>query len=150
MAERYWIGVVSREHVRRGVAGGFAQLGHGKASPLRRLQPGDWLIYYSPRTALEAGEPLQAFTAIGRVGDDEVFQVDMGGGFRPWRRRVDYRPCTEAPIRPLLPELAFVPDQTRWGYVFRRGLIEIAAGDFNRIARAMGAGAVVDGSRRHD
>ena len=29
---RYWIGVASRDHVARGVAGGFCQLGHGKAS----------------------------------------------------------------------------------------------------------------------
>ena len=26
----YWIAVASREHVRRGVAGGFAQVCHGK------------------------------------------------------------------------------------------------------------------------
>jgi len=26
----YWIGVVSRSHVLRGVAGGFAQMNHGK------------------------------------------------------------------------------------------------------------------------
>ena len=70
---RYWIGVVSRAHVRRGVEDGFAQLGHGKDAPLRRLSRGDWLIYYSPRTAHPDGEPLQAFTAIGRVEDDDVF-----------------------------------------------------------------------------
>jgi hypothetical protein len=34
---RHWIGVVSRQHVLRGVAGGFAQLGHGTAAPLRRM-----------------------------------------------------------------------------------------------------------------
>jgi hypothetical protein len=31
-----WLGVVSYAHVRTGVAGGFAQLCHGKAQPLRR------------------------------------------------------------------------------------------------------------------
>ena len=45
---RYWLGVVSRAHVERGVAGGFAQLCHGRAAPLARMQTGDWLIYYSP------------------------------------------------------------------------------------------------------
>ena len=34
MNRRYWIGVACREHVGRGVAGGFAQLCHGKAAPL--------------------------------------------------------------------------------------------------------------------
>ena len=30
----YWIGVASKDHVDHGVAGGFAQLNHGKAGPL--------------------------------------------------------------------------------------------------------------------
>ena len=38
---RAWIAIASAEHVRRGVAGGFAQVCHGKAAPLRRLAPGD-------------------------------------------------------------------------------------------------------------
>lgn len=44
----YWIGVASAEHVRRGRAEGFMQLGHGKEAPLRRLRPGDGIVYYSP------------------------------------------------------------------------------------------------------
>lgn len=64
---RYWIGVASHAHVRRGVEGGFAQLNHGKASPLQRMAAGDWLIYYSPREQREGGAPVQAFTAIGQV-----------------------------------------------------------------------------------
>ena len=46
MTTRFWIGVASREHVRLGVAGGFSQLCHGKAHPLKRMAVGDWLIYY--------------------------------------------------------------------------------------------------------
>jgi hypothetical protein len=135
---RYWIGVVSRSHVRRGVEGGFAQLGHGKEAPLRRLRPGDWLIYYSPRTELDGGEPLQAFTATGRVVDGPVYQVQMDSGFAPFRRDVAYLPCNEAPIAPLLDRLSFIPDKRRWGFPFRRGLIEIPASDFAVIAEAMG------------
>lgn len=45
---RYWIGVASREHVHRGVKGGFAQVCHGKPGPLERMAEGDWIIYYSP------------------------------------------------------------------------------------------------------
>jgi hypothetical protein len=33
----YWVGVVSKEHVDIGVAGGFAQVNHGKAGPLERM-----------------------------------------------------------------------------------------------------------------
>ena len=66
-----WVSTISRDHVQRGVEGGFTQAGHGKASGLRRLGVGDWLAFYSPKTSLREGEPLQAFTAIGRVADDE-------------------------------------------------------------------------------
>ncbi|MBD0291169.1 MAG: EVE domain-containing protein [Thermoleophilia bacterium] len=134
---RYWIGVVSQAHVLRGVAGGFAQLGHGKEAPLRRLAAGDWLVYYSPRRKHPDGEPLQAFTAIGEVEDDDVFQVESDGSFRPWRRRVRYLPCREARAAELLPELEIVPDPKRWGMVVRRGLVEIGRPDFELIARAM-------------
>lgn len=46
---KYWIGTVSKEHVLRGVAGGFCQVCHGKAAPLNRMQRGDWLLYYTAR-----------------------------------------------------------------------------------------------------
>jgi hypothetical protein len=134
---RYWIGVVSRQHVLRGVAGGFAQIGHGKAAPLRRMAVGDWLIYYSPVETLDDAVPCRRFTAIGRVRGAEVYQVDIGGGFLPFRRDVEYRPSTEAPIAPLIETLDFIPDKKRWGFPFRRGILAIGAADFARIAAAM-------------
>ena len=42
----YWIGVASRDHVRTGVTGGFCQFGHGKQQPVKRLAPGDLIVYY--------------------------------------------------------------------------------------------------------
>jgi predicted RNA-binding protein len=136
-ARRFWIGVASRDHVRRGVEGGFAQLGHGKATPLRRVHPGDWLIYYSPGTRRDGGDPVQAFTGIGEVEGDEVFQADVGGGVAPWRRRIAFRSCREVPIRPLIQRLSFIHDKQRWSYVFRRGLVEIPRADFVLIAAEM-------------
>ena len=35
---KYWIAVASAEHVRRGNQGGFMQVNHGKAAPLRTAQ----------------------------------------------------------------------------------------------------------------
>lgn len=136
-----WVNTISRDHVRLGVAGGFTQAGHGKASGLRRLSAGDWIVFYSPKASLRDGESLQAFTAIGRVSDDELYQVEMAPGFVPWRRNVEFLPCVEAPIRPMLDELIFIKDKQRWGYVFRFGLFEISSGDFEVIRRAMSAGA---------
>ena len=65
---RYWIGVASRDHVARGVAGGFCQLCHGKAQPLQRMSAGDWIIYYSPKEEFDGNTPCQRFTAIGEIG----------------------------------------------------------------------------------
>jgi EVE domain len=72
---KYWINVVSRNHVMRGVDGGFTQANHGKPHMLKKLGAGDWIVFYSPKTAFDGGKPLQAFTAIGLVKDDELYQV---------------------------------------------------------------------------
>ena len=44
--QNYWIGVASADHVARGRADGFMQVCHGKAAPLRRIKPGDGVVYY--------------------------------------------------------------------------------------------------------
>ena len=44
---KFWIGTVSKEHVMKGVAGGFCQVCHGKQAPLNRMKKGDFLIYYN-------------------------------------------------------------------------------------------------------
>jgi hypothetical protein len=135
-----WVNTISRDHVRAGVAGGFTQAGHGKASGLKRLSAGDGLVFYSPKTSLNDGAPLKAFTAIGRVADDELYQVEMSPGFMPWRRNVKFAACIETPIAPLIDRLSFIRDKRRWGYAFRFGLFEIPCGDFQIIRDAMEAG----------
>jgi EVE domain len=136
---RYWVNTVSRSHVRIGVSGGFTQADHGKADRLRRLERGDLLVFYSPRTEFKGGEPLQAFTALGRIADDEPFQAEMSPSFHPWRRKVEFVDCVETAIQPLLGDLSFIKDKTRWGFPFRRGLFTIDEADFMRIASAMKA-----------
>ncbi len=117
--------------------GGFTQANHGKPHMLKRLKQGDWIVFYSPKTKYEDGEPLQAFTAIGQVKDDELYQVEMSEGFVPWRRNVDFKECQETPIRPLIDELSFIQDKQRWGYKFRFGMFEIPEEDFELIKSAM-------------
>jgi len=135
---KYWVNTISREHVLRGVEGGFTQANHGRAEGLRRLARGDAIVFYSPRTSYPDGDPLQAFTAVGRVEDDAPYQAEMTPTFHPWRRRVAFVECREAPIQPLLEELGFIPDKRRWGFPFRRGLFEIGEADFRAIVAAMG------------
>jgi DNA-binding MarR family transcriptional regulator/predicted RNA-binding protein len=135
--QTYWVSTISRDHVRQGVEGGFTQTGHGKASGLKRLKADDWLIFYSPKTSLQDGEPVQAFTAIGRVLDEDLYQVEQAPGFTPWRRNIEFVKGTEAPIRPLIDQLSFIKDKRRWGYMFRVGLFKIPQQDFAVISRAM-------------
>ena len=137
MTTRFWIGVASREHVRLGVAGGFSQLCHGKAHPLKRMAVGDWLIYYSPKERFEANAPCQKFTAIGKVIGEDVYSYEMFPGFVPYRRNIDFLESADALIHPLLSHLAFIKDKSRWGYAFRFGHLEIPREDFEIISMGM-------------
>lgn len=134
-----WIAVASAEHVRRGRGQGFMQVCHGKASPLRRIRAGDRVVYYSPTTIFRGRDRLQAFTAIGIVRDGEPYQYDMGGGFRPFRRDVEWLAGREAAIQPLLPLLDFSAGARNWGYQLRFGLFAISEHDLRIIADAMEA-----------
>jgi hypothetical protein len=136
---RYWINTVARDHLQNGIDGGFTQAQHGKATGLRRLSRGDLIAFYAPRTVFRGGEPLQRFLAIAKVTDDAPYQVEMSPDFHPWRRNVRFLPCRDADAASLVPGLTFIRDKRRWGFPFRRGLFEIDAADFHRIAAAMDA-----------
>ena len=116
---------------------GSRRLDTARPLGLKRLNARDWLVFYSPKTSLDGGERLQAFTAIGRVADDELYQAEMAPGFVPWRRNVKFVDCVETPIGPLIDSLSFIDDKNRWGYMFRLGLFEIPKRDFELIKRAM-------------
>jgi hypothetical protein len=130
-----WLGVVSRSHVWRGVEGGFAQVCHGKVQPLRKMKKGDIFVYYSPTVEMH-GAPLKAFTALGEIQDDEVFEFDMGEGFVPFRRRVRYAVAQEVPLEKLREDLDLC-SPPNWGIVLRRGLIPLTEKDIRLIASAM-------------
>jgi len=131
-----WLGVVSAEHVARGVELGIAQIGHGKRAGLARMKAGDRLVYYSAQQRL--GEParLRSFTALGTIADEVIWQAEEGS-FRPFRRRVDYdrhaRPVALAQLTMRL-ELTAAPN---WGYQLRRGLVPLTEPDFDVIACAL-------------
>ena len=85
---------------------------------------------------------MQAFTSIGFVKDERIYQADMGGGFQPYRRDVSYVDASEASILPLLDTLELTCGKRNWGYPFRMGLVEITARDFAMISAAMNAAAL--------
>lgn len=140
-----WIAVASAEHVWVGRDAGFMQVCHGKAAPLRRVKPGDRIVYYSPTLEFRSKNKLQAFTAIGVVKIGDPYQFDMGGGFCPFRRNVLWLPAQEVPIQPLLGVLEFSAGIRNWGYQFRFGVFPISDHDMQIIATAMGIGFPGDG-----
>jgi hypothetical protein len=93
---RNWIAVASAQHVGRGREGGFIQVCHGKGGPLRHLRAGDGIVYYSPTVSFGGADRLQAFTGIGFVRDERIYQVEMCEGFRPFRRDLNYVDASEA------------------------------------------------------
>lgn len=133
----YWIAVASREHVKRGVVGGFCQVCHGKAGPLKQMAADDWIIYYSPTEQFGEKMPCRRFTAIGRVQPREPYQFRMSSEFIPWRRDIVFIAAKEASIKPLIDNLEFIRDKQRWGFPFRRGCFSISQIDFQLIASSM-------------
>ena len=53
MRPKFWVGVASKEHVENGVKLGIGQFCHGKIGPAKRLQKGDFVIYYSSKVSME-------------------------------------------------------------------------------------------------
>jgi hypothetical protein len=129
---KYWILVASKNHVLQGIAGNFAQTCHGKAHPLRRMQVGDGLIYYSPKIQYGETTPYQRFMAIGHVVGESVYQIDALN-----RREVNYLPCRDVPVAPLIERLSFIKDKARWGTVFRYDILHVPVEDFKIIASLM-------------
>ena len=54
-----------------------------------------------------------------------------------FRRSVEFYPCSEVQIEPLIPLLSFIANKRSWGYVFKFGLIQIPRQDFLAIASRM-------------
>jgi len=101
------------------------------------MSAGDWVICYSPKQSYAGNEPLQAFTAIGQVAGNEVYQHKMSEDFVPYRRNIKYYDCQETPIAPMIGQLNFIKNKSSWGYQFRFGFFEIPEEDFELIKTKM-------------
>ncbi len=133
-----WIGVAAGAHVRVAVTGGFAMFSHGRHDAVKKVQPGDWVTYYSPREGMKDGAELRAFTAIGHVLPGEPAEREMMPGMPGWYRRMAWLDAEAADIYPLLDTLSFVTDRQHWGMYFRKSLFKVGNRDFALIATAMG------------
>ncbi len=136
-ALKYWVTAVSKEHSIKGVSGGFIQVCQGKQAPLKRMKKGDFIVIYSSKLTMEGKEKCQAFTEVGQVVGDEVYQVEMTANFKPFRRNIRFFECAEMSILPLIDKLEFISNKKLWGYPFRFGFFEINKNDFNLITSKM-------------
>ena len=130
---KYWINTISKDHVMVGKESGFVQAGHGKKASIEKLQADDYMIFYSPKTSLKNGKPVQAFTAVAKIIERDVYQVVVNESFKPYRRDAKYELCREVSIRPLIERLEFITNKQHWGLRFRSGLFEINRHDFELI-----------------
>ncbi len=134
---KYWIIVASKEHVKSGVHGGFAQACHGKATPLKKMKKGDYVIYYSSKTYFNKNEKCQEFTAIGKVKNDIVYAFQMSPEFCPFRIDIEFFKAKDISILPLINDLDFIQNKQKWGYPFRWGTLQINEHDFKLISNLM-------------
>jgi len=137
IAQKYWIIVASKDHVKTGIAEGIAQACHGKATPLKRMKKGDYVIYYSAKQTLEKPDKCQEFTALGKVLDNEIYQFQVSEDFYPSRRKIEFSQCKDISILPLINDLQFIQNKKSWGYPFRFGFFEINQHDFELISSQM-------------
>lgn len=134
---KYWIVVVSKDHLEIGKKLGIVQANHGKAAPMKRMKPGDFIVFYSPKVSYSGKESLKKFTAIAKVKEGDIYQGDMGDGFVPYRRDVEYLESKEVDIHGLIDALDFIQNKKSWGFKFRFGFFEISEKDFETISKSM-------------
>jgi hypothetical protein len=98
------------DHVEAAANGGLTQADHGARTRLGRPQPGDEMIFYSPRTSLQNGTPVQPFTARATITGDKPYQVISSDDFQPWRLAATFHPSTPVDAKPLADQLSFIQD----------------------------------------
>lgn len=87
------------------------------------MSEGDFLLYYSPKTSRSGSKKLQAFTAAGKMLDDDIFTHFENENFQPDRRKVFYY----QPVRPC--PIEYVREHPEWkNYAtqLRYGLFEVS------------------------
>ena len=134
---RYFLCAASLDHAKDAMEREICFLGTSEAIAAD-ADEGDGVVIYTPTTEYKSGDPVQQFTAIGRIEGDEIVCDPIPSG-ELFARRVSYRVSAKrADVRPLLNTLEFVKDAKNWGVYFRNPKREIPEADWCRIAEAMG------------
>lgn len=59
-------------------------------------------LFITPKINFKESSPHQKFTAIGKIIDEDVYQVNKGNDFVPFRRNIEFSPTIETPVKPLV------------------------------------------------
>lgn len=135
----YWVGVVSKDHVEKGKLLEICQFCHGKSWPLKKISNGDYIIYYSPKKALNSTVPYKKFTAIAYIEDNDIYQERVSDHFSPYRIKARFIETSDVQLIDLKTKLSFLQSTKNYGLLFRKGFFQIKEGDFKKIYRAMTA-----------
>ena len=136
-AQQFWINTVSLEHVERAADGGFTRANHGANRTIRLPRAGDEMIFYSPRTHIRDGAPVQQFTAWATITGDEPYQAHVSEDVKPWRLTATFHPVQRVDAKPVVAQLSFITDPAHWGMPFRRGMFAIPQADFELLRELM-------------
>lgn len=137
----YYLGIAEKSYVDLCTEAGVCVLGISGPSGVKKLNPGDGVIYYSPKTAPD-GEVLRAFTAIGEVTGEGEYERDFGSGTLLWCRNVAWRgEAREVSIYDHLDGLSWIKKPKNWGFYMRGSHRAIPGEDFARLSGAMLGGA---------
>lgn len=112
---------------------GIIQSCHGKRAPLALMAAGDGIFLYAPKIDYAKEARYKAFVGVGLVKNDEVYQVEMGQGFYPFRRDAQFFDIAQDALLSTFPIA-----KDRWVRKFRFGQFEIVESDFFLVAAAMG------------
>lgn len=77
---------------------------HGKRAPLARMNIGDGIFIYSPKTAFPDGDPLRAIAIVGEItGEAPEPSAAIPGGFRLAASLREISPLPLSHVRDHLP-----------------------------------------------
>lgn len=137
MSEKHYLGIAEKVHADMCVEAGIVVLGLDGPSGVRKLNPGDGVVYYSPKIAPD-GDILRSFTALGRVIGEGEYERDFDGGHRLWVRDVDWDTRVQpVSIYDLLDQLSWIKKPKNWGFYMRGSHRQIPGEDFALIYSAM-------------
>lgn len=133
MSQHYWVTNAAQEHVNLVRQKGYTQLNMGPREPLKKMNQGDWIIYYSPTVLFQCPDTAcHTFTAISCLTDNHIYQQPTN--HERWRRNVQYFECKPHHVQHFHHSVDFMKQYEDWLDALLEPIFEISRNDFATIA----------------